>query len=46
VEIKIAGVRVGFLGRSALIENKRATGRDKDLADLHILEAQVPGKLR
>lgn len=31
-----------YLGRSELIKNKRATGRDKDLADLRILEKQKP----
>jgi hypothetical protein len=31
-------VTVPFLGREALIQNKRATGRRKDLGDLEALE--------
>lgn len=31
------GLRVPFLGRSAMVRNKRATGRRKDLADLEAL---------
>lgn len=34
---EIAGVRVPVLGRQAFIQNKRATGRIKDLADLEAL---------
>lgn len=30
--------QVGFLGRDALLRNKRATGRDKDLVDVRLLE--------
>jgi hypothetical protein len=33
----VAGLSVPFLGRAALIANKRATGRLKDLADLEAL---------
>lgn len=33
----IEGMQIAFLGRGALIENKRATGRLKDLADLEAL---------
>lgn len=32
-----AGLHVPFLGRSALVRNKRASGRAKDLADLEAL---------
>jgi len=32
-------VAVDFIGRDALIQNKRATGRTKDLADIEALEA-------
>lgn len=32
------GSEIGFLGRRELIENKRATGRAKDAADLALLE--------
>jgi hypothetical protein len=38
LEVRIAGVPIPFLGRRALIVNKRATGREKDLVDLHLLE--------
>jgi len=37
VEDLFEGVRVPFLGRAALIRNKRASGRTKDLADLESL---------
>ena len=37
VETDFEGVGVPFLGRAALIRNKRATGRLKDLADLESL---------
>ena len=32
-----------FMGREALLRNKRATGRAKDLADVEILERQTDG---
>lgn len=35
--VEIAGMAVPFLGRAALIRNKRAAGRDKDLVDLRLL---------
>jgi hypothetical protein len=35
-------VPVLFLGRDALIRNKRASGRRKDLDDAHALEAERP----
>lgn len=38
VVVDLDSLRIGFLGRDALIRNKRATGRDKDLVDLRILE--------
>lgn len=37
VDLDVAGIRVPFLGRDALLRNKRATGREKDIADLHSL---------
>jgi hypothetical protein len=37
VEDLFEDVRVPFLGREALIRNKRASGRTKDLADLEAL---------
>ncbi|HHQ48202.1 MAG TPA: hypothetical protein ENK19_04880 [Acidobacteria bacterium] len=36
--VEIEGLGVPFLGRDALLENKRAAGRPKDLADLSMLE--------
>ncbi len=33
------GLEVPYLGRDALLRNKRATGRPKDLADLAAIEA-------
>jgi hypothetical protein len=38
LELDVGGVRASFLGRDALIRNKRATARAKDLADLALLE--------
>ena len=38
IEVEIEGVVVPVLGRDALIANKRATGRPKDLADVDALE--------
>jgi hypothetical protein len=35
--VQVRGRQVPFLGRAALIVNKRAAGRPKDLADLHAL---------
>jgi hypothetical protein len=32
-----------FVGREALVANKRATGRTKDIADLEILEGGERG---
>ena len=32
-----------FIGREALLQNKRATGRTKDLADVEVLERQEDG---
>jgi hypothetical protein len=37
VELSVGAIRVPFLGRAALIQNKRAAGRKKDLADLDAL---------
>ncbi len=38
VTIAVAGVRVPVIGREALLTNKRASGRPKDIADLEALE--------
>jgi hypothetical protein len=37
VEREVAGSKLPFLGRDTLIENKRASGRLKDLADIEAL---------
>jgi hypothetical protein len=37
-EVEIGRRIIGFIGRDALVENKRATGRPKDIADLAVLE--------
>ncbi len=34
---EVGGLEVPFIGRASLIQNKRATGRLKDLADLEAL---------
>lgn len=39
-ELVIHGHNVAFLGREALLVNKRATGREKDLLDVKLLERQ------
>lgn len=41
VESHIAGRTIPFLGRAALIANKRATGRLRDLADIEALGEEV-----
>ena len=38
---RVATLDVPILGRAALLDNKRATGRTKDLADIEILERQI-----
>jgi hypothetical protein len=35
--VELAGLEVPFLSRAALVRNKRATGRPKDLLDLELL---------
>lgn len=37
IQQDVSGVMVRFLGREALVQNKRASGRAKDLADLEAL---------
>ncbi len=37
-EVEIDGVAIPFLGFDALLKNKRASGRDKDLVDVQSLE--------
>ena len=39
----VDGLEVPFIGRTALLENKRATGRPKDLADIDALERRPGG---
>jgi hypothetical protein len=43
IEAQLAGRRVAVLGRAALLRNKLATGRDKDLVDARWLERSVDG---
>lgn len=43
VEAPFVDVRVPFIGRAALIRNKRASGRTKDLADLEALGDAADG---
>ena len=40
---EVDGLVVPFLGRAALVRNKKATGRTKDLADLEALGETGPG---
>ena len=35
---EISNLKIPVIGRDALIANKRATGREKDLVDVHALE--------
>ena len=37
VEVDLDGIRVNFIGRQAMIRNKKATARAQDLADLEAL---------
>jgi hypothetical protein len=37
--VRVSGSDFAVLGREALIKNKRATGRDKDILDVRALEA-------
>ena len=41
-EIELEGIRIPVIGRAHLIQNKRATGRPKDLADADWLESSGP----
>lgn len=41
---QVAGIPVPFIGREALVRNKRATGRYKDLADLEALGEEPTGR--
>lgn len=42
VEHHIGEISVNVIGRTALIKNKRATGREKDLLDIRYLEQMQP----
>ena len=42
VEAKFASGPLWVIGRAALLKNKRAAGRPKDLADVALLEAHTP----
>ena len=37
-EVDVGTMKVPFLGREALVRNKRASGREKDLLDVRLLE--------
>jgi hypothetical protein len=39
---QVGELEVPFLGREALLKNKRASGRTKDLADIEMLEGPEP----
>ena len=40
---RVDGIEVPFIGREALLANKRATGRPKDLADIDALGRRAGG---
>jgi hypothetical protein len=42
LEVDFEGMTVDVLGRAALVQNKRATGRRKDLSDLEALGELPP----
>jgi hypothetical protein len=42
VTIRLGGLDVPVIGREALLRNKRAAGRPRDLADIAELEAEEP----
>lgn len=44
IETVLEGMRVNFIGRQALIQNKRATRRPQDMADLAALGEETEGK--
>lgn len=39
IEVELASMRIPVIGRDALLKNKRASGRAKDLSDLEALES-------
>lgn len=41
--VTVRGTPTAFLGREALLRNKRAAARPKDLVDVDLLERQGPG---
>ena len=45
LEVDLEGMTVDVLGRAALVQNKRATGRRKDLSDLEALGELPPTDL-
>jgi hypothetical protein len=40
LEVELEGMRIPVIGRDALLKNKRASGRAKDLADLEALKTR------
>lgn len=43
VVVQVEGLEISVIGRRQLIQNKRASGRDKDLLDLKTLESPSSG---
>jgi len=43
LEVDVGGLAVPVIGRAALLANKRAAGRPKDLADVAALEQEDEG---
>ena len=41
---EVEGRAIGFIGRAALLKNKRATGRPKDAADIARLQSADPSR--
>lgn len=44
LEVEVGGVSIPVIGRAALLANKRAAGRTKDLADIEALEEPEPNR--
>lgn len=46
VKVKLAGIEVGFLGRTEFLRNKALAARPKDLLDIALLEEVTPPRRR
>jgi len=44
VTSRVGDLEIPFIGKDALLRNKRASGRPKDLADIDILERREPSE--